>query len=422
MSKVMKSIGVWGLQRFWITLLSLLPSIGVYSQDVHAQDVYEQKTDNAEGVVEIPWPDCVTTKIDSMLETDPLLETSQLGLMVYDLTDDVTLYTYNHQQTMRPASTMKLVTAITTLNHLDGNHQLKTSLRYTGEICNRTLRGNLYCVGGMDPLFDITDLRDFVTILREHEIDTIRGCIISDCSMKDELKWGEGWCWDDDNPTLSALLIGGKANFTDRFISELTSAGVVLDSVTIFEDYTPSDAITLTTCHHNLDQVLLPMMKESNNLYAECAFFQLATTFGYRPARASYARTLEKQLVSSLGLQPNSYRFADGSGLSLYNYVSPELLTTLLRYAWRTPRIYQHLLPTLPIAGEDGTLKKRMKKTAAEGNVKAKTGTLTGIISLAGYLTAANGHELAFTIINQGVMSAKGAREFQDRLCAILCQ
>ena len=400
------------MKKLCCTVLSTLLIIVVYAQD-------DRLSNNTQ---ELPWLEKVTTQIDSLIKNDPLLETSQLGLMVYDLTADSAIYTYNHQQTMRPASTMKLVTAITTLDYLGGGHQLKTSLRYTGVQTGHTLKGNLYCVGGMDPLFDINDLRDFVAAVRQQGIDTIHGSIVADVSMKDELKWGEGWCWDDDNPTLSALLIGGKANFLERFIYELTTAGVVLDSLTVYEDYTPSDASLLATCHHNLDQVLLPMMKESNNLFAECVYFQLASTFGYRPARASYARSLEKHLINEIGLQANRYRLADGSGLSLYNYISPELLVTLLRHAWQTPHIYQSLRLSLPIAGEDGTLKKRMKETIAEGNVRAKTGTLTGIISLAGYLTAENSHELCFAIINQGVMSGKEARNFQDKLCILLCQ
>jgi D-alanyl-D-alanine carboxypeptidase/D-alanyl-D-alanine-endopeptidase (penicillin-binding protein 4) len=181
------------------------------------------------------------------------------------------------------------------------------------------------------------------------------------------------------------------------------------------------DAIPLTSCRHSIDQLLLRMMKESDNYYAECLYYQLAASFGLRPAHASHARTLEKQLVTHLGLNTDQFRFADGSGLSLYNYVSAELLTMLLRYAWHTPDIYAHLLPSLPVAGQDGTLKKRMKKTPAEGNVKAKTGTLTGVISLAGYLTAPNGHELCFTIINQSMMSARAARTFQDKICVLLC-
>ena len=126
--------------------------------------------------------------------------------------------------------------------------------------------------------------------------------------------------------------------------------------------------------------------------------------------------------MGTLGLDSSKYRFADGSGLSLYNYVSPELLSRLLQYAWRTPRIKSHLLPSLPVAGVDGTLKKRMKNTVAEGNVRAKTGTLTGVISLAGYCTAANGHDLCFVIMNQGVLKWRDTRDFQDRLSVILCE
>ena len=94
----------------------------------------------------------------------------------------------------------------------------------------------------------------------------------------------------------------------------------------------------------------------------------------------------------------------------------------LLRYAWRRQSIYQHLLPTLPIAGQDGTLEHRMRRTVAEGNVRAKTGTLTGIVSLAGYCTAANGHQLCFAIINQGVLRSRDGRALQDSICEALCK
>ena len=370
----------------------------------------------------MPAQETIELKIDSMLTNDPLLETSQLGLMVYDLTTDSVLIQYNHRQTMRPASTMKLVTAITALEYLGGNYQFNTTLSYSGNIENHTLTGNLYCVGCMDPMFDGSDLHEFVSKLRALGIDTIRGSIVTDRSMKDTANWGEGWCWDDDNPMLTPLLVAGKDNFVERLILQLTGEGVVIDSLSLYEDWKPLDAIPVTTCQHSIGQIMLRMMKESDNLYAECVYYQLAASYGRKPAQAIHARTLEKQLVKHLGLNSNDYRFADGSGLSLYNYVSPQLLTMLLRHAWKTPAIYQHLLPTLPIAGEDGTLKKRMNKTIAEGNVRAKTGTLTGIISLAGYCTAANGHELCFAIINQGVLQAREARAFQDRLCTILCE
>ena len=94
----------------------------------------------------------------------------------------------------------------------------------------------------------------------------------------------------------------------------------------------------------------------------------------------------------------------------------------MLRYAFRNNNIYLHLHPALPEAGVDGTLRSRMKGTFTKSNVFAKTGTVTGVSSLAGYCTAANGHRLAFSIINQGIMHASNGRRFQDRVCTLLCQ
>ena len=131
---------------------------------------------------------------------------------------------------------------------------------------------------------------------------------------------------------------------------------------------------------------------------------------------------MERQLIRKIGLEPSKYKLADGSGLSLYNYLSAELETMMLRYAFRNDNIKEHLIHSLPIAGVDGTLKKRMKSGCAHANVKAKTGTLTGIISLAGYCKAANGHDLCFSIINNGIMHGNNARNFADKVCNLLCQ
>jgi D-alanyl-D-alanine carboxypeptidase/D-alanyl-D-alanine-endopeptidase (penicillin-binding protein 4) len=164
------------------------------------------------------------------------------------------------------------------------------------------------------------------------------------------------------------------------------------------------------------------MLKESDNLYAESMFFQIAASMGKRPATAAHGRQLIKKTLGKAGISDVPYRIADGSGLSLYNYVTPELLTKLLIYAYRNQRIFMDLYTSLPIAGQDGTLAKRMTRSAAEGNVRAKTGTLTGVSSLAGYCYSANNHLLAFCIINQGVMKNADGRGFQDLVCTALCQ
>ena len=173
---------------------------------------------------------------------------------------------------------------------------------------------------------------------------------------------------------------------------------------------------------HTIDQVLMPMMKESDNLCAEALFYQLGASTGAHPATARDARTVVRRLVEKVGLRPSDYRIADGSGLSLYNYVTAELEVMLLRYAYQNTNIYMHLLPSLPVAGEDGTLRRRMRGAFTSGNVKAKTGSVTAISSLAGYCTAANGHVLCFAIINQGIRRGSEGRAFQDRVCEALCR
>ena len=366
--------------------------------------------------------DSLTIKIDSLLQ-DPMFETSQVALMVYDLTDDAVLYQKNERQTMRPASTMKLVTAITALDRLGGNHEFITRICYTGTLENGKLTGDLYCVGGFDPMVTPEDVRAMVQQVHLLGVDTLQGCIWADHTMKEALDYGEGWCWDDDNPILKPLMVGRKDIFTQMVVDELCEDSVVLLDTRVGEQSCPSDARALVIIRHNMDQALLRMMKKSDNFYAEAVFYQIGFDVAERrTAKAADARNGVKQLLRKIGIKDGSYKIADGSGLSLYNYVSAELETRLLRYAWRNRRIYNHLNPSLPIAGVDGTLEKRMRKTAAEGNVRAKTGTLTGISSLAGYCTAANGHELAFCIINQGVLRNKDGKDFQDRVCAVLCE
>ena len=160
---------------------------------------------------EASWSVCLQDGLDSLLQ-DELLFTSQLGLCVYDLTDDTLLYAYQAKQRMRPASTEKLVTAVTALSELGSDYRFATRLFYTGEIRGRVLHGDLYVVGGFDPCFGKEDLLSFGKALKESDVDSITGRLYADVSMKDTLQWGWGWCWDDDMPVLTPLLYGKKNN------------------------------------------------------------------------------------------------------------------------------------------------------------------------------------------------------------------
>ena len=92
------------------------------------------------------------------------------------------------------------------------------------------------------------------------------------------------------------------------------------------------------------------------------------------------------------------------------------------RYAYHYAHIFNPLFACLPIAGVDGTLENRMTLGAAYQKVHAKTGTVTGVSALAGYVVASNGHLLAFSIINNGNRTAAEGRAFQDRVCEVLAE
>lgn len=387
---------------------------------LNAQTVQQVTADGDTIEVVLPWPQNIQYRLDSLLQSS-IFETSMVGMIVYDLTADSILYKVNERQALRPASTMKAITAITALDRLGGSHQFRTQLYYTGEVQDSTLYGDLYCVGGFDPAFNSDDMRAFVESVQQMGIDTIRGRIVADRTMKDGDLLGEGWCWDDDNPKISPLSLGRDINFLEHFVTALSDEGIGLD-IRLSEGSLPSEARILCSRFHSMDQILQRMMKISDNFYAEAMFYQIARSTGRRPAKAKDAAGVIKQLIQKVGNGKNPYRIADGSGLSLYNYVTPELEMRLLRYAYLNKNIYEHLLPSLPIAGWDGTLKTRMKGTFAEGNVKAKTGTVTGVSALAGYCTAANGHQLCFSMINQGIMKSDTGRNFQDRVCNALCE
>ena len=89
----------------------------------------------------------------------------------------------------------------------------------------------------------------------------------------------------------------------------------------------------------------------------------------------------------------------DGSGLSRYNYVTADLVVTLLERMYDDPRHREPFMAALPAAGRDGTLAARLRRTRAEGNTRAKTGSLLNVRALSGYTRTRDGEMLAFSIL-----------------------
>lgn len=372
--------------------------------------------------VEIQNGRTIAERLTALLD-DPIFKTSQVGIYVYDLTDDYVLFKYNERQCLRPASTMKVVTAVTALRELGGDYKYRTTFYADRALSDSDsiYNGHIYVRGGYDPLLGHDDLQAFADTLKAHGVRHISSFIGLDLSFKDDKRWGWGWCWDDIAVPLTPLLYDNSDNFAKNLRKVLREAGIQWYGTTK-EATVPTQAVTLCVRTHTIDQVLQPMMKQSNNSMAESLFYQIAAASGKSGVGRKHAAARINALIHHIGLESSDYQVADGSGLSLYNYLSPELLGKLLRYAYHDEKIYNHLLPSLPIAAVDGTLHKRMHNTKAAENVQAKTGTLTGVSTLAGYCTASNGHRLCFSIMNQGIRKNSTGRDFQDRVCKALCR
>ena len=105
-------------------------------------------------------------------------------------------------------------------------------------------------------------------------------------------------------------------------------------------------------------------------------------------------------MLTAWGVPANAYILADGSGLSRYNYLSAEAIVRILQRVYNDRRHRDPFIQTLPVAGQDGgTIARRMKGTAAEGNAKAKTGSIANVRALSGFVTTRAGERLVFSIL-----------------------
>ncbi|MEM9541812.1 MAG: D-alanyl-D-alanine carboxypeptidase/D-alanyl-D-alanine-endopeptidase [Cyanobacteria bacterium P01_E01_bin.42] len=163
-----------------------------------------------------------------------------------------------------------------------------------------------------------------------------------------------------------------------------------------------------------LELLIRETNQSSNNLYAE-ALLQLLGEY----SSSSPLEALEAALTA-LGVDSSGYRLADGSGLSRHNFLSPEAIVQTLQSMARSPQaeIYRE---SLPVAGVNGTLRNRFQNTAVREMMQAKTGTMTGVSALSGYLDVPEYQPLVFSIIiNRSDRSVREQREAIDRIVLAL--
>lgn len=175
--------------------------------------------------------------------------------------------------------------------------------------------------------------------------------------------------------------------------------------------------------------LLVETNQESNNLYAEVLLRSLLVSVKRSDMATSIVEpqnsdqiglNVVKQTLTELGVNPESYVMVDASGLSRQNLVSPEAIVQTLKLMAQTPQaeIYR---ASLPVAGISGTLRRRFLNTAAQGHLQAKTGTVTGVSALSGYLDVPSYQPLVFSImVNQSDQSVITLRQAIDEIVLLL--
>lgn len=180
-----------------------------------------------------------------------------------------------------------------------------------------------------------------------------------------------------------------------------------------------------------LAEIVYPLNKRSHNLYAEQVLRAIAVSAlpeSNEPAPGSAALAIDRArrlTFGPAGMDTLRLQLVDGSGLARQNLVTSTMTAQLLKYMWHheNEATRDAFVASLPIGGVDGTLSSRMRDSAAEGNVRAKTGTLGSVAALSGYVTTANGRTLIVSMMaNNHTESSRRPRLVQDRVMDVLAR
>jgi D-alanyl-D-alanine carboxypeptidase/D-alanyl-D-alanine-endopeptidase (penicillin-binding protein 4) len=169
-----------------------------------------------------------------------------------------------------------------------------------------------------------------------------------------------------------------------------------------------------------LRDIATVLMKVSQNQYAETLLKAIGAKDG-AIGTTDAGRAVAIQTFTAWNLPRDGYVMSDGSGLSRYNYIAPSMVTAVLRRMYDDSVHRDAFLATLPIAGKDGTISTRMRKTRAAGNAVAKTGSIANVRSLSGFVKSRDGEMLVFSIIaNDFVIPAATVTYIADLAVEIL--
>jgi serine-type D-Ala-D-Ala carboxypeptidase/endopeptidase (penicillin-binding protein 4) len=353
------------------------------------------------------------------------------GAWVADAAGGKSLFSLNADTRRTPASVQKLLTTTTALERLGNGEHLETAVRYDGELGEEgVLDGDLYMKGFGDPSFETGDLALLASRVREAGIRDVTGRVYGDESYFDSRRGlpAGGFRMSTDLGPLSALAFnegtlrgfgGGFQANPPSFAATRLDAWLDIRGVDVARapraGRAPPTAEPVASVRSPSIAALVRRTNHiSDNYYAEMLLKGLGARFGKAGSTAAGASVV-RSFQQTLGV---SSAVLDGSGLSRGNSISPRAVGRLLVEAQERPW-FDSFYRSLPMAGRDGTLRKRMRRTAAAGRCRAKTGTLRGVSALAGYCRSRGERRFVFALLMNGV-NVYSARAAQDRIAATL--
>lgn len=406
------------------------------------------------------------------------------------LNDSEEVFSVNADNKKIPASVSKILTSFAVVKKLPIGHKFYTRLYSDGK--------NIYLKGGGDPSFVSENLWFLVNELTRTGIKTIKGNIVIDDSLFDQIRFdgsrqdarvdraydspvgAMSFNWNAVNIFVrpakkmgekafvnldpdcgffelvnNAVTVAGQAkkelavniSNSEKLITVSGEIAIGDGEKTIFKNVAepdlwsgtnliyfleqrdiavegkvisgkvPDDAELLATYESkNLGYILADMNKFSNNYVAEMLVKGLAAQEKKSGASLKQGVEIIREELAKIGLSRDEVVVLNPSGLTRDNLFSAASLNKVLTEVKKDFSIYPIFLSGLPIAGIDGTLKKRMKNTIAEGWVRAKTGYLDGVVSLAGFAGRRDGTVLTFAFLYNGPRDESDVREAFDQL------
>lgn len=347
-----------------------------------------------------------------------------------------TVAAQNENQPMVPASTVKLITTTCALKKLGPSHRFET--RYYSETAPEAgVLQNLWIKGFGDPSFVEENLPLVSGHLQKMGVKKITGNIYIDASHFENGEYPGRQVNDlrPYNAPTSAVALNFNtvavkkrrrifyrtvANpaifFGEALAKQLKQDGVEFDGA-VAEKKVEDRQLLFTYFSQPLQDIVARINRFSNNFMAEQVTKYLGAKIFGAPATTEKGVTVLKNCLAEMGVAADEIFLENGSGLSYRNRISAKNLAKVLRAGLRDSKIRQSLIDSLSVPGADGTMKSRTSAKMLEGVLRAKTGSLFKISSLAGFVQAGNGRWIAFAILmNDLNVGLEMSHRYQDQM------